>query len=133
MERLHPAWVAFAGCALLKAGRADLLQRWLPGLAASANQGPYSQAHLVESYASTESGGARKAPAEWPFINDWAILAGGAFFEMIVNGIFGVTPGLDRLAAAPQLAGFDPPAVLRGVRYQGAHYRIDAQGVAREA
>ena len=128
----YPAWVAFAGCALVKAGRADLLQRWLPGLAASANQGPYSQAHLVESYAAPESGGARKAPAEWPFINDWALLAGGAFFEMVVAGIFGVDPGLDRLEAKSQLALFDGGAALHGLRYQAASYRVDANGVARE-
>lgn len=128
----YPAWVALAGCALIKAGREDLLQRWLPGLAASANQGPYSQAHLVETYAAPESGGARKAPAEWPFINDWAILAGGAFFELIVSGVFGAAPGLDRLAAAPRLAGFDPTAVLHGLRYHGANYRVDAQGATRE-
>jgi hypothetical protein len=101
-------------------------------LAASANQGPYSQAHLVETYAAPESGGARKAPAEWPYINDWAILAGGAFFELIVSGVFGAAPGLDRLTAAPRLAGFDPAAVLHGLRYHGADYTVDARGAARE-
>lgn len=127
----YPAWVAFAGCALLKAGRPDLLSSWLPGLAASANQGPYSQAHLVESFASPEAGGARKAPAEWPFINDWALIAGGAFFEMIVSGIFGVDPGLDRLSAQPKLRGFDEAAVLRGLSHHGTDHRVDANGVTR--
>ena len=42
------------------------------------------------------------------------------------------TPGFDRLTAAPRLAGFDPAAVLRGLRYHGAQHRIDAQGAARE-
>ncbi len=128
----YPAWLAFAGCALIRVGRADLLERWLPGLAASANQGPYSQAHLVESYAAPESGGARKAPAEWPFINDWALIAGGAFFEMIVAGIFGVEPGFDRIGVRSQLPVFDRDAVLCGLRYRGAIYRVEVDGAARE-
>ncbi|HMB89445.1 MAG TPA: hypothetical protein VKP65_01275, partial [Rhodothermales bacterium] len=80
-----PGWVTFATCALARAGRWAVLADWLPGLARSANQGPYSQAHFVETYATPEDGGARKAPTEWPYINDWAIVCVGGFVELVLS------------------------------------------------
>lgn len=121
-----PAWVALAGEALVKMGRPEQLAAWLPGLAASANQGPYAQAHFTNDYASPIGTGARKAPLEWPYITDWGILVGGAFFDMILNAIFGIHPGTGSLAATPNLESIDPHASLEGFCYAGKLYTINA-------
>ena len=123
----YPGWVALAASALVKAGRADLLRDWLPGLAGTANQGPYSQAHFVETYAAPVHGGARKAPTEWPYINDWAILCAGGFFETVLLDLFGLDFGYTQLAHRPQLDPFDAQAVLENVPYQGQLHRIQAK------
>ena len=122
----YPGWVALAASALVKAGRADLLRSWLPGLARSANQGPYSQAHFVENYAAPVDGGARKAPTEWPYINDWAILCAGGFFDTILLDLFGLEFGYAQLGMKPQLSLIDPEAVLENVPYQGKLHRVTA-------
>ena len=118
--------MALAASALVKAGRADLLRSWLPGLARSANQGPYSQAHFVENYAAPVDGGARKAPTEWPYINDWAILCAGGFFDTILLDLFGLEFGYAQLGMKPQLSLIDPEAVLENVPYQGKLHRVTA-------
>lgn len=127
----YPGWVALAASALVKAGRADLLREWLPGLARTANQGPYSQAHFVETYAPPVEGGARKAPTEWPYINDWAILCAGGFFETVLLDIFGLDFGYGRFEARPRLEVFDPAAVLENVPHQGRLHRIQAAPARR--
>jgi hypothetical protein len=125
----YPAWVALAALALVRADRLDLLARWVPGLARSANQGPYSQAHFVESFAAPEQGGARKAPTDWPYINDWAILAAGAFFELFLHGLFGVEMGFDAVRATPRLERFDPGARLERLRWRDRLFTVDREGV----
>lgn len=124
----YPAWTAFAARALVAAGRADLLARWIPGLARTANQGPYAQAHFSEDYADAENGGARKAPAEWPYITDWANLAVGGFWELIVHDLFGVSPSLGVLSVRPRLGSFDPGARLVGLRHHDQCLRIGSNG-----
>lgn len=128
----YPAWVSLAISALLCAGRADVVADWLPGLARTARQGPYSQAHFVENAAPTVEGGARKAPTEWPYINDWTCLAAGNFFESVVLGVFGLEPGYATLGARPRLELFDAGAVLHHVPWHGALHRVTARGVVRE-
>ncbi len=124
----YPAWVSLAATALLNSGHADLLATWLPGLAASAQQGPYSQAHFVETAAPTVAGGARKAPTEWPYINDWTCLSAGNFFETVVLGLFGFDPSYTQASARPQLDRLDPQAALHGLRWQGQLLEIRADG-----
>lgn len=124
----YPGWVALAVAALLRAGRDDLVAEWLPGLAATAAQGPFSQAHFTEAYAPLHAGGARKAPTEWPYINDWTVLCGGAFLDVIVLDLFGVEFGYDALSARPRLAGLDPQAALHHVPWHGRLHRIEASG-----
>jgi hypothetical protein len=124
----YPAWVSLAASALLKVGEFELFAEWLPGLAATARQGPYSQAHFVETAAPAVEGGARKAPIEWPYINDWTCLAAGNFFETVVLGAFGLEPGYERLEAHTQLSRLDPTAILQGLRWQGGLYAIAADG-----
>lgn len=128
-----PALEDFAS-ALLKTGHADLFATWLPGLAATGRQGPYSQAHFIETAAPTVEGGARKAPTEWPYLNDWTCLCAGNFFETVVLDVFGLEPGYDRLSARPQLTRLDPGAALHGLPWQGGLYHLAANGaVIRQA
>lgn len=124
----YPGWVALALSALVKAGRDDLLSEWLPGLARTAVQGPFSQAHFVENYAPTHAGGARKAPTEWPYINDWAILCSGTFFDTVLLDFFGLEFGYDELRARPFRA-LPADAVLLNVPHHGTLYRVDVDGV----
>jgi hypothetical protein len=124
----YPAWVSLAASALVKAGRIDLLAGWLPGLAATGRQGPYSQAHFVENFAPTLVGGARKAPTEWPFINDWTCLSAGNFFETVVLDLFGLDFGYERLEASPRLARFDEEAFLHFVPWHGRLHHVAASG-----
>jgi hypothetical protein len=124
----YPGWVAFALGALTKAKRDDLVAAWLPGLARTAAQGPFSQAHFTEGYAPLLAGGARKAPTEWPYINDWTVLCAGAFLDVIVLDLFGVDFGYDQLTARPRLAQLDPRAALHHVRWHGQLHHIAASG-----
>lgn len=124
----YPGWVSLALGALAKVGRADLLNEWLPGLARTAAQGPFSQAHFVETYAPAHAGGARKAPTEWPYINDWAILCAGGFFDTVLLDFFGLKFGYDKLNAQPSRA-LPADAVLLNVPHQGTLYRVDVRGV----
>lgn len=128
----YPGWVAFALGALSKVGRDDLVASWLPGLARTAAQGPFSQAHFTEGYAPLLAGGARKAPTEWPYINDWTVLCAGAFLDVIILDLFGVDFGLDRLTAQPRLAALDPRARLHHLRWHDRLHRIDADGTVTE-
>jgi hypothetical protein len=109
-----------------------MLADWLPGLARSANQGPYSQAHFVETYAEPEDGGARKAPTEWPYINDWAIVCVGGFVELVLFHLFGLEMGYAELTARPHLGLFDPEARLENVPYQGHLFTAHADGWERQ-
>ena len=124
----YPGWVALALGGLVKAGCEDLLKEWLPGLARTAAQGPFSQAHFVETYAPTHAGGARKAPTEWPYINDWTVLCAGGFFDTVLLDFFGLEFGYEKLNAQPSRA-LPSDAVLLNVPHHGTLYRADVRGV----
>ncbi|NND72575.1 MAG: hypothetical protein HKN43_13445 [Rhodothermales bacterium] len=120
-----PGWVALATSALMKNDRIDLLVRWLPGLTRSTKQGPFAQAQFIEKYADPIAGGARKGPTEWPYINDWAAMCVGGFFETIVYEMFGVEhPWSGDLMAYPHLRHFDQEASLFNVPHHGDLYDI---------
>ncbi len=126
----YVAWPAEAATALLGAGEVTLARDWIRGLARTARQGPFGQAHFVEAAVAPEADGARKAPSEFPFLTDWACVAGGSWVRLIVEGIFGVDASLrEGLSAQPRIKAFDPAARLRNVPYQGRLYTIDASGV----
>jgi hypothetical protein len=125
----YPAWPPGAVSALYCFDRPDLASAWLHGLARSANQGPFGQSHFADGVLAPESGGALKAPAEQPWINDWTCSSNGAWVAMVVQSVFGVRIGLDgSVTASPQLAGLDPAARLVGLRVQGRTWDIDATG-----
>ena len=125
----YPAWPPNAAAALYRFGRADLAAPWLHGLARSANQGPFGQSHFADGVLAAESGGALKAPAEQPWINDWTCSANGAWVALVVQSVFGVQIGLDgSVTASPQLEGLDPDARLVGLRVQGRTWDVDRTG-----
>jgi hypothetical protein len=126
----YPAWPPQALLALYRVGEADLAFRWMKGLARSANQGPFGQAHFAETIIEPDAGGARKAPIDFPYITDWTVSSGGSWVSAILEGLFGVTGTLDgRIAARPQFSSFDPAAELRNLPYQGKLYNVGRQGV----
>ena len=125
----YTAWPALAALGLCNIGRHDLAAPWLHGLARSANQGPFSQAHFTESVVASVDGGARKAPPEPPYLTDWACSSSGAWLQAIVEGVFGVRATLDGVTATPHLDGFDRDARLRNLRHQGRLYDVDSGGL----
>lgn len=125
----YPGWAALALGALSKAGRGDLVNRWLPGLAATARQGPYSQAHFVENYAPLHAGGARKAPTEWPYINDWTVLCAGGFFDSILLDFFRIEFGFDSLSANPRGEVLSGSTRLLNVWHHGRIHAVSLDAI----
>lgn len=126
------AWPSEVAAELYAIGEHERAAGWLKGLARSANQGPYGQAHFAEQVVEPHAGGARKVPGEVPFINDWACSSGGSWVRLVIEGVFGVRAGLDEITASPALTGFDPDARLTGLSWHGRTYTVDAAGVHEE-
>ncbi|WP_426186136.1 hypothetical protein [Microbacterium sp. TWP3-1-2b2] len=125
----YPAWPADAGRALAALGAPSVLLDWLTGLAQTANQGPMGQAHFVEEAVPGINGGARKAPPQLPYIIDWACSSSGAWIELVIEALFGVSVATDgTVTAAGCVAGIDPSATLRGLRVGGKSYDVHADG-----
>lgn len=128
----YPAWPPQAVAGLYRAGHADDAFRWLKGLARSANQGPYGQAHFTETAVEPIAGGARKAPQDLPYINDWTCSSNGAWVQMVIESIFGVRANLDgSIRADSNFSSLDPDARLRGLVHQGTRYDVDRSGITR--
>jgi hypothetical protein len=127
----YPAWPPQAVTGLYKIGRGDIAFRWLKGLARSANQGPFGQAHFVERAIEPEAGGARKAPPDWPYITDWTCSSNGAWCNIVIKSLFGLCATFDKgLTANPNFGDFDGKAVLRNLTYQGKQFTVTKKGIA---
>ncbi|WP_348786614.1 hypothetical protein [Leifsonia sp. NPDC080035] len=124
----YPAWPADAARALIELGAADIALPWLGGLARTANQGPPGQAHFVEEALPGIGGGARKAPPQLPYINDWACSSAGAWVALVIESVFGaraaVGGGLQVDGCVHRL---DPDAVLAGLRVGGTEHTVRAR------
>jgi hypothetical protein len=126
----YPAWPPLAVTGLYKIGQGELAFEWLKGLARSANQGPFGQAHFAESVVDPEVGGARKAPPDFPYITDWTCSSNGAWCNVVIESLFGVRATLaDGITATPQFGKFDRDARLRNLRYQGRSYDVTRNGI----
>ena len=126
----YPAWPAQAVTGLYKIGKADFAFKWLKGLAKSANQGPFGQAHFVDDVVDPESGGARKASPEGPFICDWTVSSSGSWTNIIIESIFGVEASIYKgISSNPQFGEFDPSAELKNLSYQGKLYNVNKNGL----
>jgi hypothetical protein len=125
----YAAWPSMTAKGLYKIDPSARVAEWVKGLARSANQGPYGQAHIVESVFPPERGGAMKSPLEAPYGNDWAIVSGGSFTDLAIDSIFGANLTLyDGIDVHSRLADFDSDAELRNVNYQGKMYTISRNG-----
>lgn len=126
----YTAWPALAVTGLYRIGESGLAFDWLKGLAKSANQGPFGQAHFAESVVAPEDGGARKAPPDFPYINDWCCSSNGAWCNIIIESIFGVRATFNQgITATPQFGKFDPDARLTNLRYHGKLHRVTRGGI----
>jgi hypothetical protein len=129
----YTAWPAMTVKALFQLGEYELAVQWLNGLARTARQGPFGQAHIVESVMSPEGEGARKAPPDFPYISDWACAASGSYVDMIIESLLGVNATLfDGITATPRLGSLDPDAKLKNLYYQGNNYSVDQAGIRQE-
>ncbi len=129
----YTAWPADAARALYDLGRGDLAAQWLPGLARSANQGPFAQAHFTTEAAPDVNGGSRKAPPHDPYLIDWACASSGAFVGLVLEKVFGVdVPVAGPPTARPALLDVDPSARLTGLSLRGQTYTAGADGLNRE-
>lgn len=125
----YTAWPADSARALIALGRPEVALEWLPGLARTANQGPPGQAHFVEEAQPLLNGGARKAPPQLPYINDWACSSAGAYVALVIESLFGAEPGLAGLGEVDGcVAALDPTAVLRGLRVGDRLVDVHADG-----
>ena len=130
----YPAWPPDSARSAIALGHPEVVAEWIDGLARSTRQGPPGQAHFVEEAADPIAGGARKSPAQYPYLIDWACSSAGAWSELVISGVFGVEIGLDGTVTADGvLAHFDPGARLEGLVVQGTSYTVSADGVQPES
>ena len=125
----YPAWPPQSLLALIKAGKTNLALNWIDGLAMSANQGPFGQAHFTETIMETDSGGARKSSAEEPWIVDWTCSSNGNWVEAIIKGFAGInidTSGI--ITADPILDDIE----LHGINCGGEIYNLTKKGLVKE-
>jgi len=128
----YVAWPAETATGLLRIGEEEVAARWLEGIAKTARQGPFGQAHFADGVVAGEVGGARKAPSDFPYLTDWACVGGGAWARVILEGVFGIDASLaNGITASPRLGLFDPDARLVDLAYQGELSEVDATGVRR--
>ncbi len=127
----YPAWPAQAVSGMYAAGKGDSAFRWLKGLAKSANQGPFGQAHFTGAFIDTEDSGALKAANNEPYICDWTVSSGGSWVNIIIESIFGVKATLNEgITASPNFGVFDSEAELKNLFYQGKSYRVTRKGIS---
>lgn len=129
-----PAWPALAALGLFHLDEEELAVNWLREMAKVTGQGPLGQAHFAEDFVPPENGGgALKVPSDQPWINDWSVMTGMTPVQTIIEGLFGVSAGLDgALRASPGFGPFDPEAKLTSLRHQGSSYTVTANGPRKE-
>jgi hypothetical protein len=122
----YTAWPSQALLALFKSGYKNEALDWIEGLAHSANQGPFGQAHFSETIVDEDAGGARKSPADQPFHCDWICSSNGNWINVLFEGIFGLKPTVfNGISANPILEDVE----LLGLKYQGTIYDVTKDGL----
>jgi hypothetical protein len=117
---------------LYKIDPSENVANWVKQLARAGNQGPFGQAHFIETIFPREKGGAYKSPDEAPYFNDWSCLSGGCFVDLVINSIFGADLTLyDGIKLTSRVTDFDANARLTNLRYQGQIYAISHQAAQR--
>ena len=79
----YPAWPALICLGLLKIGRRQIVADWLEGIARTAMQGPFGQAHWDEAIVPPTAGGATKVTDELPHGTHWSDISGALFYEVL--------------------------------------------------
>lgn len=121
------AWPSMTAKGLYKINPPSRVSAWIRGLASATGQGPFGQAHLVETVFPGDVGGPLKSPG-----GGWYEVAGGNFMSLVIEAIFGLEPSLyNGIQAVPRLADFDPSAKLVNLNYQGNNYMISSEGAKR--
>jgi hypothetical protein len=124
----YVAWPSMTAKGLYKIEDSAKIAEWVKGMAKSANQGPFGQAHIAENVYPTENGGAHRCPLEL-FDMYWCEVAGGSYIDLIVDSIFGADLTLNNgLQINSRLRDFDSNAKLLNVHYQGKQYDVSQSG-----
>ncbi len=127
----YPAWPAMTAKGLYRIESSPRVAAWVKGLATAANQGPFGQAHFVESVFLPEKGGALKCPYDLPYGCDWGEIVGGSFTDLVIDSIFGTELTLyDGVHVHSRLTNFDAGAELHHLNYHGKAYIISRNGAA---
>jgi hypothetical protein len=128
----YPAWPPMTAKGLYKIDPSPQVASWVKQLARAGNQGPYGQAHFVETIFPREKGGAYKSPDDMPYGNDWCCLSGGCFVDLTIDSIFGTDLTLyDGIKVASRVTDFDAAARLINLNYQGKNYTVSREGARR--
>ncbi len=128
----YAGWPPMTAKGLYKIDDSQRVAEWLKGLAKAGNQGPFGQAHFVETVWPPAHGGATKCPEDAPYLTDWACIAGGCFVDMVMESVFGINLTLDDgIKATPRVDDFDPGATLVNLNYQGTNYSLTRAGVEK--
>jgi len=94
------SWPAEVALGLLRIGERDLVTRWLHGIARTARQGPFGQAHYDENAVAPTHEGATKVTEEVPQCCHWSNISGALFFSVMEEWMQG----------APSDSVLPPPA-----------------------
>lgn len=76
----YGAWPAQCALALIKFGKQDIVRSWFEGIARTARQGPFAQAHYDEGVWPPTHEGATKVTEEVPQCIHWSNISGGLFW-----------------------------------------------------
>ncbi len=119
------AWPPLTAMGLYKIDSPGKVAAWVERLAGAASQGPFGQAHTVESVFPPEHGGAYKCPPDFPYGNDWCEIDGGTFTDLVIDTVVGANPTLfDGIQLKSRVDDFDPEAKLLNLHYQGKNYGV---------
>ncbi len=128
----YPAWPPMTAKGLYKIDPSKNVTSWVKQLARAGNQGPFGQAHFIETIFPREKGGAYKSPDDAPYLNDWSCLSGGSFVDLVINSIFGADLTLyDGIKLTSRVTDFDAGAKLTNLNYQGQNHTVSREGAHR--
>ena len=122
----YPAWPSQALLALIHAGEHDVALNWVDGLAETANQGPFGQAHFSETIMGMDAGGARKSSPEQPWICDWTCSSNGNWVDVVLRGFAGINPSINgQLNASTIMKNLE----LYGIAHHDRMYDLTKDGL----
>jgi hypothetical protein len=126
----YASWPCYALMALCRCGDLESALYWIGagnesgGIAGVAKQGPFGQGTFHGGEGSLlEGGAARKAPDSPPHYEEWIDVAGGAYINVILEGLFGVRSTLfEDVGASGSLLAHLPDARFYGLRHHDQIY-----------